>query len=490
MLKPKRRIVNLKLVANIIGYLGYLQAIVLLAPFVLAHFRGEDISRLAFAFTILTSFGVGLIGSFLKPDDKIIGIRESTLSVVGSWLFFGLSGALPLWLALPISYSQAFFESLSGITTTGATLLSNLDSLDHSLLLWRSMTQWMGGMGIIMLSLAILPLLGASGTFLYKAEVAGPTKDKMLPKMRSIALSLWAIYLGITLVGIIGYRLGGMTLFDSVCYSFGTVATGGFGTHDNSAAGFSVATQWFMIFLMFVSGMNFALHYKTIMGGRKGFKETFKDPELRTYFNIVVILSGAITLVLWLASGAEGEEGLRAATFQVVSLLTTSGYITQDYELWPSFAQGLLFLTFFIGGSGGSTSGGVKVIRMMILFKSALMELKKLVHPRAVLHLKIGGAAIKEDVQSRVVAFFFLYIILFGFLTLIMTAFGLDLFSAFSAVLATMSGVGPGFLGVGPANNYAFIPEGGLWVLSAAMLLGRLELFTLLLVLTPDFWKK
>ncbi|MEW6445094.1 MAG: TrkH family potassium uptake protein [Pseudomonadota bacterium] len=418
-------------------------------------------------------------------------LRDGFAVVVMFWTVLGLSGALPFYLAEQpdMSVTDAVFEAVSGLTTTGATVLIGLDTLPHSILFYRQELQWLGGMGIVVLAVAILPLLGVGGMQLYKAEYPGPMKDaKLTARIADTAKTLWYIYVGLTIIAALGYHLGGMTWFDAIGHAFSSVAIGGFSTHD---AGFGYYdSPWLdsmAIFVMFFSAVNFALHF--VAWHRRSLRGYLYDSEFRFF---VVVLSGMIaltTLYLWGTGTYEGFlSALRYAAFNVVSYATTTGFSTADITVWPTFLPVLIVLLAFMGGCTGSTGGGMKVMRVLLLIKQGLRELKQLVHPQAELPVKISDHPVPDRVVQAVWGFFSAYIGIVIVLTLLMLAFGLDEVTAFGAVAATLTNLGPGLGGV--SANFATVPDAAKWVGCVAMILGRLEVFTLLVLFTPVFWRR
>lgn len=437
--------------------------------------------------------GTSLVGVILflltREHEKDLRKREGYIVVSIGWLVMSLFGAIPFVVhgSIP-SYTDAFFETMSGFTTTGASILNDIESMPHGLLFWRSMTQWIGGMGMIVLSIAILPILGIGGMQLFVAEVPGPTKDKIHPRVRETAKRLWGIYLLFTIVETCLLLLGGMNLFDAINHSFTTMATGGFSTKQASIAAYdSPFIHYVMILFMFIAGTNFTLHYHLL---HRNFKSVFENDEFRFYLKIIGLVVLIVVGGLLLEEYAGFEKTFRDALFQVVSIVTTTGYVTADYELWGTFFQVLFFLLLFTGGCAGSTGGGIKMVRHYILIKNSIIELKRLIHPRAVIPVRFNKGTVASDIISNVLAFFLFYIFVFVAGTLIMSIIGLDFLTAVGATATSIGNVGPAIAGVGPTLNFANIPDLGKWVLSFLMLMGRLELFTVLIIFSPAFWQK
>ena len=424
-------------------------------------------------------------------SQRELGVKDGFLVVTLFWAVLGSAGCLPFLLsdAVALSATDAIFESVSGLTTTGATVMSGLDSLPKSILFYRQQLQWLGGMGIIVLAVALLPILGIGGMQLYRAESPGPVKDvKLLPRLAETAKALWYIYLGLTVACALAYWLAGMSLFDAVGHSFTTVAIGGFSTHDRSLGYFdSTAIELIAVLFMVVAGANFALHF-TAWRDRK-VRHYLLDPEFRFYAYILLGVT-AITVAVLYASAV--YESLPQATvkglFQVVSMATTTGFATADFNAWPLFLPYLLMYAAIIGACAGSTGGGMKVIRILLIFKQGIREVQRLIHPRAVFHIKLGEKQVPDRVIESVWGFFAVYVMVFMLMLLALLASGLDIISAFSAVGACLNNLGPGLAAV--AEGYGGLPERAKWILCLAMLLGRLEIFTLLVLFTPMFWRR
>ncbi len=481
--------INFKVIIKVIGFLLIIEGVFMFGalPFSLYYGEHESLSILySGLITILTG---GILWFSTRKHPKNIGRKEGYVIVAITWIIISLFGTLPFIISQTIpNFTDAFFETISGFTTTGATILTDIEAMPKGILFWRSMTHWIGGMGIIVFTVAILPILGIGGMQLYSAEMPGVTKDKLHPRITATAKRLWAIYMILTLAETIFLLIGGMSLFDALCHTFGTVATGGFSTHNTSAAGFSAYNQYVIIVFMILAGTNFTLHYFALHGQ---LRKVWRNEEFR-YF-IYLILTGTLIITLVLAISKDGmsiEEAFRTSFFQVTSIITTTGYITDNYMLWPGMVWFLIVLMMFVGGMAGSTGGGIKVVRQLLLLKNSLLELKRLIHPQAIIPVRMNGKVVSQDIIFKVMAFFLIYIIIFLFGTTVMTLFGLDGATAIGAAAATIGNIGPGIGNVGPVDNYAFIPHGGKWFLSFLMLLGRLELFTVLILFSPAFWKK
>ena len=427
----------------------------------------------------------------LRHDKSDLKTRDGFLLVVMAWTLLPAFACLPFVLHLGISFTDAYFEAVSGLTTTGATVLDHLDALPPSINLWRGMLVWLGGMGLIVLAVAVLPLLGIGGRQLFKAETPGPMKDAQLtPRMTQTAKGLWVVYAGITLACVLAYRWAGMDWFDAVMHAFTTMGLGGFSSHDASFGYWnSPAVEAVAIVFMLLAGVNFATHFLAVH--QRSLRPYWRDPELGWYLGVVLGSVGAIALYLYV-QGVYGDflTALRFSAFNVVSIATTTGYANTDYALWPAFAPlWMLFLSSF-ATSAGSTGGGIKMIRAIILFNQVYRELMRAMHPKAVWLVRVGGAPLEAKILFAVLAFAFVYVSAITLLTLLMSLSGLDSVTAFSAVVASINNTGPGLGEVGPATTFAALNDFQTWVCTFAMLLGRLEIFTLLVVLTPAFWKK
>lgn len=432
----------------------------------------------------------GMIAYFTRNAEKHTGKREGYIIVSMVWIVFSLFGLLPFWLSGGIpSFTDSFFETMSGFTTTGSSILRDIEALPHGLLFWRSIIQWLGGMGIIVLSLAILPILGVGGMQLFIAEVPGPTPDKLHPRIAETAKRLWVIYILFTIVETILLMFGGMDLYDAVCHSLTTMATGGYSTKQASIAFYDSAyIQYVIIIFMFIAGTNFTLSYYAFHGR---FKKVIENEEFRYYLGFVLGITLVVGVVLYFTEHELGlEQSFRDALFQVVSIITTTGYATVDYLLWVPFLSIIIFILMFFGGSAGSTGGSVKIVRVVLLLKNSYYELKRLVHPNAVIPVRLNNRAVSQTIITNVLAFVVFYIIIFGLSTIVISIMGFDMETSMGAVATSLGNIGPGLGEVGPSANFADIPVFGKWFLSFLMLLGRLELFTVLLLFSPAFWKE
>jgi len=435
-------------------------------------------------------FGAGFI-SWLpaRRQKRDLRIRDGFVITVLFWLVLGSAGSVPLALSeqLNLSMTDALFESISGLTTTGATVIVGLDHLPKSVLFYRQQLQWLGGMGIVVLAVAILPMLGIGGMQLYRAETPGPVKDaKLSPRIAETAKALWLIYLSLTAACALAYWISGMAIFDAICHAFSTIAIGGFSPYDASIGHFnSVSIETVAIVFMIISGMNFSLHF--IAWHNNSLKHYLQDPEWKTYLLFLFGLSLLISLALVENGTYPVNEAFRKGIFEVVSIATTTGFTTADYASWPTFIPFLLLMSAFIGACAGSTGGGIKIIRMLLLYKQGSREIKRLIHPNAVIPIKLGRKPVGSRVIDAVWGFLAAYVLIFAVLMLVCMALGEDPITAYSAVGACLNNLGPG---LGDATlNYSTLSDGTKYVLSFAMLLGRLELFTLLVVLSPSFWE-
>ncbi|KAF5045012.1 Trk system potassium uptake protein TrkH [anaerobic digester metagenome] len=452
------------------------------------YYGDSSLAPLLVSLCVTVLAGSFLMFCFRRPGPMVINHREGLVIVSLGWAVCCFFGALPFALGGFPSFTDAFFESVSGFTTTGASILTNVEALPKGLLMWRSLTHWLGGMGIIVMTIAILPFLGVGGMQLYKAEVPGPVADKLQPRIKDTAMSLWKVYVLLTVAQAVLLLLGGMDLFESVCHAFGTMATGGFSTRNASVAAFGSAyIDYVIAAFMLLASLNFALHFQLFRGRPMVF---WRDPEFRFFGILTAALTAVVILYVRYGNYPSWADAARYGVFQVASIISTTGFATADYELWGALPQGILLLCMFLGGCAGSTAGGIKSMRVMLLFKHAYRELFRMVHPRAVLPIKFGPKLVKEEVLASIWGFFVLFIALFVVSSLALAALGVDVLTAFSAVVACIGNVGPGLGGVGPLDNYAWLPAMAKWVLSFCMILGRLEIYTVLVLFVPEFWRK
>lgn len=480
-----------KLIFKILGLLLMVFSLTLIPPIIIALIY-DDGGLIDFSFSLLFLLIFGIMMWYPSRKDKHeLKIRDGFLIVVMFWTVLGFVGAIPLYFATNtfMSATDAIFESFSALTTTGATVITGLDTLPHAMLWYRQQLQWLGGMGIIVLAVAILPMLGIGGMQLYRAESPGPVKDsKLAPRISETAKALWYIYLGLTISCAVSYKLAGMNWFNAISHSFSTVAIGGFSTYDNSIGHFqSLNIEIVSMVFMVLAGINFALHF-TAFRSHSTSPYSF-DPEAKVYAGILLFAIIVSTVYLSLNSVyPTWQESLRYGAFQAISLATTTGFSSTNYAVWPAFLPVFLLLFSFIGGSAGSTAGGMKVIRIILLAKQGGREIKRLLHPNALIPIKLNGKVLPDRVISAVWGFFSLYIVSFISIMLILMMLGLDQVTAFSSVAATINNLGPGLGEV--ATNYQNVSDPVKWVLTFTMLLGRLEIFTLLVLFTAAFWRK
>ena len=478
---------NYSIILKIIGIMLILFSLMLFIPISVSLFYNDgNLETFLNSFAITLFFGLLLYLPNIKSKNDI-KTKEGFLIVVLFWFILSLFGSIPFMFdeQLSLTFIDAFFESISGWTTTGATVINNIDVLSPSLLVYRQELQWLGGMGIVILALAILPMLGVGGMHLYKAESTGPIKDnKISPRIAETAKSLWSIYLGLTIICATAYYLAGMSIFDSVAHSFSTIAIGGFSTHNSSIGYFdSNLIELICVFFMLISALNFILHFMAIK--TKDIKTYLNDTEFKSY--IWVIFFVFLSIVLYVNIGEHEDLTVIQILFQSVSFITTSGFTSTTYYSWPSFITSLLIAVSFIGACAGSTGGGLKVIRVVILFKLLKKELLKIIHPTAEIPIRINQSAINEETSATLYNFFIFYILSYLALSFLLLISGLDMITSFSAVASCINNLGPGLGDV--ALNYGDINVFSKYVLSFAMILGRLEIFTLLIVMTPYFWK-
>ncbi len=439
---------------------------------------------ISFAITFLTGGGIWLLN---RKEDKEQLKRESFIVVTLVWVVMSAFGALPYLFSGTISnFTDAFFETISGFTTTGASVINDIEALPHGILFWRSITHLIGGMGIIVLAVAILPYFGFGGMQLFNAEASGVVNDKLHPRVTKTAKSLWGIYVLLVAGETVFLMLGGMPLFDALCHSFGTIASGGFSTKNDSIAGYSPYTQYVVIVFMILAGTNFTLFFFL---GKGDWKKFISNPELKLFLSIIAIATLTITVALIFMDNEPIERSFRDALFQVSSIITSTGFVTADYTLWHPYLTFIIFMLMFSGACVGSTSGGIKLFRHMILFKNIRIEFKKMTHPMAILPLKIGRKSVSSEIVYKVLAFLVLYMIICAVGVFALTAVGMNIESASGAVATSMGGIGPGLGSVGPMNNFFAVPTAGKWILSVLMLLGRLELFSVLILFSPAFWR-
>ena len=481
--------INFKTIIRIIGILLLLETVMfLVCSSVSFYYRESDMLDFWKAGGITAGIGL-LLAALGKGGERQLTRRDGYVLVSFAWVAFSLFGMLPFYIGGYIpDIADAFFETMSGFSSTGATILDDIESLPHGILFWRSMTQWIGGLGIIMFTIAVLPIFGVSGLQVFAAEASGPTHDKVHPRIGITAKWIWSIYAGITalLVGLL--MLGGMDWFDSICHAFATTGTGGFSTKQASVTYYnSPYIEYVISIFMFISGINFTL---LLLFVNRKFKKFIGNAELKFYFGSVVLFTAVIAIVLYYTSPMGMEESFRKSLFQVISLQTSTGFATDDYMQWTPVLWGLLTIIMLMGACAGSTTGGLKCIRMVILTKVSRNEFKHILHPNAILPVRINKQVISPSIVSTVLAFCFIYISIIVIGTLLMMAMGVGAEESMGCVISSIGNMGPGLGETGPAYSWNALPDAAKWLLSFLMLLGRLELFTVLLLFTPDFWKR
>lgn len=465
-----------------------IEGLFLLVP-LLVSIIYNDGESLAFTFSFIITFLAGFVLwiSFRNCNQQI-GKSEGFLLVSMVWVFYSLFGSLPyLFSHHPFSFTDAFFETISGFTTTGASILVDIESLSKSILFWRSFTHFIGGMGILVITLTIMPMLGIGAVHLYSAEASGSNMTKITPRVKETARSLWAIYLGLVFLETLFLMAGGMNLFDSLCHSFGTIATGGFSTQNDSIIGYSPYIQYVIAIFMLLSGVNFTLYYFVLTGK---FKKIYRNQELHLFLGVILVSVFIIAIALRFNDNYNSESAIRSAFFQVTSIVTSTGFVTDDYMLWGNQLWVLIFLLMFTGGSAGSTSGGLKMVRHLLMLKNIRMMLHKIVHPVGWIYLvRLNKQVVSSDVLVKVFAFFMLYIGTWATGTILLSLSGVDFITASGISAGTLGGIGPGLGIVGAVGNYSEITVFGKYVLSFLMVVGRLELYAVFVLFTAGFWK-
>ena len=488
---------HVKSILNILGAILALTGFTMMVPALIAWGYNEP-DLVGHLQSMGICMGIGIPVWLFTRKSRSLNNKDGFVIVTLSWLLVALAGAMPFYLsgAIP-NFTDAWFESMSGVTTTGATIIGNpntlphlpngIESLTHGVLFWRSFIQWIGGMGIIVFTIAILPLLGVGGVQLFKAEVPGPVADKIRPRVRETAKILWMVYVGFTFVQMLLLGLAGMPWFDSVCHALTTMPTGGFSTQNASIAAYSnPLIHYIIIFFMFVAGVNFTLHFRAITGN---YKVHLKDYEFRVYLSIICIATLLIFFNISSANSDWSHNSFLISLFESLAMLTGTGYAIADYELWPFFSQHLLLIIMFFGAMGGSTSGGMKIARIILLIKYAATETRRMLHARAIIPIRIGDRFISDEVVRNTLGFSLIYLSIFVLTAFVLTAFNLDLLSAIGASASAIGNVGPAFGAFGPTDNYALLHPIGKWMLTFCMLLGRLEIFTIMVLFSRTFWK-
>ena len=482
--------INWKMISKIMGFLLFIEAGFLSLCTALSIFYKEP-DMAAFILSTLLTIAVGIPLSYAGKDaERKLSRKDGYVVVTFAWIIFSIFGMLPYYISGYIpNLTNAFFETMSGFSTTGASILDDIESLPHALLFWRSMTQWIGGMGIVIFTIAVLPIFGVGGIQLFAAEATGPKIDKISPRIDVTAKWIWGIYIVLTIAETILLMLGGLSLFDSVCHAMSTTATGGFSTKQDSIAAFhSPYVEYVITIFMFLSGINFSLLYLLFLKG--SIKRLLGDSEVRWYVKTVLIFTTIITIGLLISSPMGLEEAFRKSSFLVVSLQTTCGYVTDDYMLWAPPLWMLTTIITYCGACAGSTSGGTKCIRAVIVARIAQNEFMHILHPNAVLPVKVNGHSVSSTTKSTVLAFFVVFVLLVFLGWFVMMIIGLDFDDAYSVVISSLANVGPGIGMCGPSFSWNALPDAAKWLSIVYMLIGRLELFTVLLLLSPTFWKK
>jgi len=488
---------HVKTILNILGAILALTGFTMVVPALIAWGYNEP-DLVGHLQSMGICMGIGIPVWLFTRKSRSLNNKDGFVIVTFSWLLVALAGAMPFYLsgAIP-NFTDAWFESMSGVTTTGATIIGNpntlphlpngIESLPHGILFWRSFLQWIGGMGIIVFTIAILPLLGVGGVQLFKAEFPGPVADKIRPRVRETAKILWMVYVGLTAAEAILLSISGMSWFDAICHAFTTMPTGGFSTQNASIAAYSnPIIHYIIIFFMFIAGVNFTLHFRAITGNYQSY---FKNYEFKVYFLILFFATMFIFFNISFSNSDWSHNSFLISLFQSLALMTGTGYANADYELWPFFSQLLLFFMMFFGAMGGSTSGGMKIARVILLIKYAATETRRMLHSRAIIPIRIGDRTISDDVIRNTLGFFLIYLSFFVFTALVLTALNYDFTSSLSVAASAIGNVGPAFGAFGPTDNYALLHPIGKWMLTFCMLLGRLEIFTIMVLFSRAFWK-
>ncbi|MGB0837801.1 MAG: TrkH family potassium uptake protein [Flavobacteriaceae bacterium] len=494
---------NTRLITSFLGLSSVLNGVfMLLAVPISLYFNEKSALGISLAGLITLVLGFSM-WFFNRKAPKTLQARDGYLIVTLGWLMLTFTGTLPYLLTGSIpNFTNAIFESISGYSTTGASILNDIESMPKGILFWRSATHWIGGMGIIVLTVAILPLLGIGGMQLFMAESPGPSADKLHPRITETAKRLWLIYFSLTLTEFLLLKVAGMSWFDAINHAMATMSTGGFSTKNSSLAYWNdmPMIQYIVSIFMFIAGMNFVLTY---FGFKGNFKKIYGNEEFRWYARIVIVFTLILTVCIVFFQDpnlessihhpkiwGEIESGFRHGLFQVLTVMTTTGFVTADFTMWNSIALALIFTLFFVGGSAGSTSGGVKVVRQVIMIKHSLLELKKQLHPNAIIPVRYNGKGVQPNIVYNILSFFVLYILILLISIFIFTLLGLDFYSSLGATISSLGNVGPGIGTVSPVDNFAHLSSAAKWFSAFLMLIGRLELFTVLILLTPYFWRK
>lgn len=480
---------NGKLILNILGILTMINGLFMLLCLPVSIYYADG-SAIPIILSAAIAINLGALAWYLTRDfDKSLRNRDGYLIVTLGWLVMSVTGCLPFIISRTIpDFSSALFETISGYTTTGSSMLNDIEALPQGILFWRGMTQWIGGMGIIVLTVAILPILGVGGMQLFMAESPGPSATKLHPRITETAKRLWLIYVGLTILESIMLSFAGMSVYEAISHSMTTVSTGGFSTRNTSIAAFdSDAIHYIITFFMFCGGVNFTLFYFFL---KFRWKSVWNNEEFKYYIAVVVIATLITSLVVSFQHPGDLHTSIRDSLFQVVSIVTTTGFATADYTTWGSFVTLIFFIMMFFGASAGSTAGGVKLVRHIIMVKNGVFELKRLLHPSAIIPVRLNGRAVGQKITYNILAFFFIYLTVFLLGTILMTFFGKDLLTAAGASISSLGNIGPGIGDVGPSHNFSNFSSPAKIILAIQMLMGRLEMFTVLILFTPFFWRK
>jgi len=484
-----KKLINKSVVLNVVGTLIIITGVLMALAIPFSFYYNDGMQGVFIQSTLIT-IAIGLLTKYLtrKKKNDEVKKREGYLIVAFGWTGMIICSAIPYLLSGAFDgITNVFFETVSGLTTTGSSILNNIEQMPESILFWRSMTQWIGGMGIIVLTIAILPLLGVGGMELFASEAPGPTKDKIHPRIKETAKRLWLIYVSLTLLQTTLLWVADMSFFDALNHALTTMSTGGFSTKQASIAHFtSPMIQYIIILFMFLAGTNFTLLY---FGSKLKFKKFWNNDEFNWYVMAVILLTFVVTPLVYFSLNTGVEESIRTALFQVVSIITTTGYASANYTEWGAFASFIFFLLLFSGASAGSTSGGMKIVRITLLIKNGFLEFKRRLHPSAIIPVQLNGDGIAPKIIYNLLAFVFFYLFVFVSGSIALTFIGLDFKDAISASITAVSNVGPGIGSINPGASFAHLPNEAKWVLSFLMILGRLELYTVLIIITPYFWR-
>ena len=492
---------NYQIILHVMGLLLLCNGGFMLLATLVSWFYQDGVT-LEISMAALITLFIGTLFMFTtRGHSKEVKVREGYIIVTFGWIFMALSGSLPYVISESIpGFTNAFFETMSGYTTTGASILNDIESIPKGILFWRSLTHWIGGMGIIVLAIAILPLLGIGGMQLFTAESPGPSADKLKPRIRDTAKRLWLIYVSYTLAETILLWVAGMTFFDAINHAFSTLSTGGFSTKNASLAYWNdnPVIQYIIIIFMLLAGSNFVLSYFAFKGK---ISKVLHDDEFKWYIIFIAGFTAISSLIVYLQADVsissidhpmvwgEGESAFRHSLFQVLTVITTTGFVSADYTMWTPFLTILYFGLFFLGGSAGSTAGGVKVMRHIIMIKNGVIEFKRTLHPNAILPVRFNGKSISKEIVFNILGFFILYMLSFIIGAVVLASLGLDFETAIGGAASSLGNIGPAFGGLSPVNNFDMLPDIGKWWTTFLMLIGRLELFTVLIILTPFFWR-